>query len=374
MEKSKQLIKLKTKGEKMRSKQLLILIVVAILFMMVACSPQGEQESTKVAPQGGEESAQVPKLDRQGLVNLMTNYFEALLSKDPSKVPIAANIKFVENTAEIPVGDGLWVTASGGPTEFRIDAVDPEAQQVASLAMVKEYKGEDALAAIRLKVENGEITEAEHLVIRGDDLSENNLANLRKPRPGLLEDVDEADQMPREKLIRIGLSYYDALTGEDGTLAPFADACERHENGMVTAGTRPITPPPMSEAKPPEGAAPLQDIDPEFAEMMERMAAMPMDCEGQISTGTFAYITDIKERRVLVADVQKGLAVGFSMFWHRGHLKEMPIKGVEGIESVPAFAGTFNLPAVHFFKIKNGQIYEIEAIGFMMPYGVKSGW
>jgi hypothetical protein len=34
----------------------------------------------------------------------------------------------------------------------------------------------------------------------------------------------------------------------------------------------------------------------------------------------------------------------------------------------------FNLPAVHFMKIRNGRMYEIEAIGTMMPYGVSSNW
>ncbi|MFC1838657.1 hypothetical protein ACFL1N_03675 [Thermodesulfobacteriota bacterium] len=354
----------------MRSK-LLIVIAITILFITGACTPQGEESAT--APPQEKEPVKVVNLDRQALVDLMTDYYDALVTKDQSKVPIAANIKFVENTAEIPVGDGLWVTASEGPGEFRIDAADPGAQQVASLAMMKEYEGENAFAGIRLKVVNGEITEAEHLVIRGDDLGVSNLVNLQKPRPGLLEDVPEAERMSREELIRIGLTYYDALTGEGGKLSPFAEECGRHENGMVTAGTQPMMPPP-SDAGSPEGAAPPPDIDPEFAEMMERMADFPTDCEGQISTGTFAYITDIKERRVLVADVQKGLSVGFSMFWHRGHLKEMPIKGVEGVESVPAFSGTFNLPALHIYKIKNGKIYEIEATGFMMPYGVKSGW
>lgn len=352
--------------------KLTILVAIAILFGLGACSPRGEEAAR--APSQEKEPAVAVKLDRRALVDLMTRYFEALVTKEPSGVPIAADVKFVENTAEIPVGDGLWVTASGGPGEFRIDAADPEAQQVASLVMMKEYEDEDALAAIRLKVVNGEITEAEHLVIRGDDLEENNLSNLQKPRPGLLEDVAPGERMPREELIRIGLSYYEALTKENGTLAPFAGECERHENGMVTAGIRPAAASTDTDSSPPEGTAPPQDVDPELAEMMARMAAMPGDCEGQISTGTFAYITDIKERRLLVADVQKGLAVGFSMFWHRGHLKEMPIKGVEGIESVPAFAGTFNLPAVHFFKIRNGRIYDIEAIGFMLPYGVKSGW
>ncbi len=352
--------------------KLITLAAIVILFVFGGCAPQ--DDGSAEAPDQENESVNVTKLDRQSLVDLMTDYYEALVSKDQTKVPIASNIKFVENTAEIPVGDGLWVTASEVPGEFRIDAADVEAQQVASLAMMKEYEGDNALAAIRLKVVNGNITEAEHLVVRDDDLDAMNLVNLKKPRPGLLEDVPLDEQMPHEELIRIGLTYYDALTGEDGTLAPFADECARHENGMMTAGPRPMTPPPSAGESLPEDAAPPQSPDPEFAEMMERMAAMPSDCEGQISTGTFAYITDIKERRVLVADLQKGLAVGFSMFWHRGHLKEMPIKGVEGIESVPAFAGTFNLPAAHFFKIKNGMIYEIEAMGFMMPYGVKSGW
>jgi hypothetical protein len=31
----------------------------------------------------------------------------------------------------IPVGEGLWVTAPGEPTEFQIYAADPVSQQVA---------------------------------------------------------------------------------------------------------------------------------------------------------------------------------------------------------------------------------------------------
>jgi hypothetical protein len=41
---------------------------------------------------------------------------------------------------------------------------------------------------------------------------------------------------------------------------------------------------------------------------------------------------------------------------------------------MPSFQGTFNLPAMHIYKIKQGKIYNIEAIGFTMLYGVKSGW
>jgi len=32
------------------------------------------------------------------------------------------------------------------------------------------------------------------------------------------------------------------------------------------------------------------------------------------------------------------------------------------------------MPAIPFFKIKKGRIYDIEAIGLVPPYGIKSGW
>jgi hypothetical protein len=34
----------------------------------------------------------------------------------------------------------------------------------------------------------------------------------------------------------------------------------------------------------------------------------------------------------------------------------------------------FDLPAAHIFKVSGGQIHEIEAMGFTMPSGSKTGW
>jgi hypothetical protein len=315
-------------------------------------------------------AAQDSECDRECLVNFMKQYLTALVKHDPTAVPFAEEVKFVENTANIPVGKGLWVTASGGPTEFQIYAADPVAQQVACLVMMKEVD-EDVLLGARLKLEDIKIREAEHHVIRDLDSSpfgKMGLNNLKKPRPGLLEDVPAAERMPRWQLLKIGRSYYDALTKEDGTLAPFAKECERHENGMTTAGGPPPKLPSGPDAK----------IDPEMKEILEAMAAsgpVANTCEAQISTGAFAYITEILDRRVLIADQQKGLAVGFSMFYHDSTLKEFPYKKPSGeIEMRPSWQGTFNLPAMHIYKIKKGKIYEIEATGFTLPYGTKSGW
>ena len=56
------------------------------------------------------------------------------------------------------------------------------------------------------------------------------------------------------------------------------------------------------------------------------------------------------------ADVQKGLAVGVSIFWHSGELKELPIKGVEGVESIMAFSRSLQY-ARHalFLRLKRGR-------------------
>jgi hypothetical protein len=317
-----------------------------------------------------------PQCDRQCLVDLMQQYLAAMVKHDPKAVPFSKTVKFTENTDKsievLPVGKGLWETASGGPSDFQVFAADPEAQAVACLVIMKE-KDKDIFLGARLKLANGKIAEAEHIVVRGN--VNGSQPSLAEPRPGLLMDIAPADRMKREELSRIGLTYYDALTGEDGTLAPMAPECERHENGMTTASGKPLEMPgPAAKPDPSAKPLPIPKPDPEMEKMMKAMAAMPRDCTGQISTGTFAYITEIKPRRLVVADVQKGLAVGFSMFYHDGSLKTMKIKGVPGVDSMPGFAMQFNLPAVHIFKIKKGKIYEIEANGASLPYGIPSGW
>jgi len=307
--------------------------------------------------------------DRQCLVDLMQDYLAALVVHDPSAVPIDQEVKFTENTANIPVGDGLWVTASGGPATFQIYAADPVMQQVASLVMMKEHSNQDILLGVRLALRRGRISEVEHHVIREDlDYA---MPNLQIPRSGLIKDVAPADRTPRNQMLDIGLSYYDALTGEDGTLAPFAKECERRENGSTSVGGKRAAPDP-AEARP--QFPPPEEISSEMAKLGMALAAAPNTCAEQISAGVWAYISDIRNRRLLVIDEQKGLAVGFSNLYHDSKLKTMKLKGIPGLESVPSYQGLFNMPAMHIFKIINGKIYDIEATGLVLPYGTRTGW
>jgi hypothetical protein len=284
--------------------------------------------------------------DRVCLNNLADSYLAAVVAHDPSRVAFSPDVKFVENTIRMKPGDGLWKTASAAPTTFQIKVPDPTVGQVGVLAVMQE-EGKPIMLGLRLKVEAGKIAEAEHLIAR--NLPERSLANLQAPRAAFLTPVPPGQRMPREQMIKIGLSYYDALVHSDGKATPFAGDCVRRENGMQTTGN----PPPAAPGRGTMGA---------------------MGCAAQLDTRVMSYIKRIEPRRVEIADPEMGLVFGLSQFRHPMEEKTLKIVGVPGVESVDMNFNPFDLPAAHIYKIYGGQMHEIEAMGFMMPYNSKTGW
>jgi hypothetical protein len=295
---------------------------------------------------GAPVFAQSVQCDRTCLNKLVDAYLAAIVAHDPTRVAIAENAKFVENTVPMKPGEGLWKTASETPTTFKIYVPDPVVGQVGFIGMMKDA-GKPVQIALRLKTRNGRITEMEHLIAR--DLRETSLANLQAPRPGLLAAVPPGERVPREQMLKIGASYYDALVNSDGDAAPFADDCLRRENGMQTTGN----PPPATPGGGSTGA---------------------LGCSDQLFTRTLSYIKRIEPRRVEIADVENGLVFGLSQFRHPMEEKKLRIVGVPGVASVDMNFKPFDLPAAHIYKIRGGKIHEIEAMGFTMPYNSKTGW
>ena len=296
--------------------------------------------------------------DRACLQALVADYLEALVAGDPSGLPLAGTVKYTENTATIPVGDGLWVGASEGPTTFKIYAADATSGQVGFFGVMKEF-GEPVILALRLKVVEGKIIEIEHVVAR--HLSESALPNLVKPRPGFLQPVPPSERVSREEMLRIANSYFESIEQCNGDLAPFADDAERHENGAQTTTNKP--PDPASF-----GSSESEQV---------RLAMAKIDVLGvreQMNCRILSYITRIRPRRLLIADEEMGLVYGFPMFVHRGDVRTIGIVGVPGVDTVPMPFGPINLQAGEIFKISGGKIHEIEANGFLLPYGAKSGW
>jgi hypothetical protein len=285
---------------------------------------------------------------RKCLVDLMDQYLAALPKHNPSGLPLAKNVKLVENTKVTPIGKGLWETATGGPTDFKIYAADPDKGEIGFIGVIQE-KGKPTIASVRLKAVRGTISEIDHLVVHADDKPLN--PNMSKVRPALLERQPKLERVPRDQMEKIANSYYEAIVQDNGKVAPFADECQRRENGGISANNQ-------GEAK----------KDDDFAVFAK------MTCSDQLSTGVMSYIGDINRRRVFAVDEEQGLVFAFSIFVHNGEPKVMKIKGVPGITERKNTSGPFDLPAAHIFKIRNGKIYEIEAIGYMEKHGIKNGW
>lgn len=187
-------------------------------------------------------------------------------------------------------------------------------------------------------------TEVEHLVA---DVGGNNLNNLQTPRPSLVTEVPSGDPIPREVMLIIAASYYNAILQSSGEATLFADNCERRENGMVTAGG--------------EGPG---------------FAGIPMQgCFDQMNSRGLSYITSIDLQRVWIADPVTGLVFSLSHFRHAFETKVLHVYGPDGklterkMEYEP-----FDFPAAHIQKIQNYRISDQEAMGVTRPYRSTNGW
>jgi hypothetical protein len=295
--------------------------------------------------------------DRACLVDLMQRWVDALPKHSAAGLPISPSIRFTEQAAALPVGDGLFVSATDAPTTFKIFVADPTSGQVGFFGMMKQW-GKPILLAARLKVAGGKITEAEHVFAA--DIRPNGLANLETPRPGLLEDVPAGHRTSRARMAQIADSYFDSIEQDSGGVAPYAEDCVRHENGMQTTTQKTPQQTPLDNASPAQANA--------FATIGR------LGCHDAMNSHVLQYITMIRPRHMLIIDEQKGIVFGFPRFVHRGDVRNLKIVGVPGVDSMPLAFGPNDLQAAEMFKITDGKIHEIEANGFINAYMAPTGW
>ncbi len=301
------------------------------------------------------QPAAAASCDRACLLKLADTYLAAVVAHDPSKVPFDANARFVEQAKRLKPGEGLWKTATGAPNpDFKVLVADAEAQQVGGIVMLQ-AEGKPMQMGFRLKLVNGKVTEAEHVLAAPRETS---MGNLTKVRPAILMEVPYEYADSRGRLLHIARSYYDALDNNNGYLAPFAADCERHENGMRTAPS----------GGPSLGGAGIPGQAPRPAALLGMQS-----CTSQLQSNTFEYIERLDNRRVDIADEVTGLALGLSHFRHHQVKKEFDVYN-DPSRTKSSMNFTQDLPALHIFKIWGGQIHDIEAMGFGAPANSPSGW
>lgn len=242
---------------------------------------------------------------RELLKGAVDAYFKALAAHSTSTLPLAENVKFTENgKASKPGEEGLWKTA--GTLKYVHSALDTELCMSASEAVVPDGST-DVPVALRLKLQDQKITEIESIVARDGDypaldadpaalVASNDQVKWEQPVP-------TEQRATREELIAWMKKYFERFPAGVCNTTP---DCLRIENGggNFVCG---------------QGAS----------------------CASGNGSGQA-----VLDPRLVFADVESGLGVGFTIF-------------------------TGGYVDMHMFKMYGGKVYAVSAI---LANGNDSGW
>jgi hypothetical protein len=240
---------------------------------------------------------------RSSLTEVIDLYLQALVAHDAAQLPVASSAKFTENGAVLSLGEGFWQTA--GTLQFQRNVLDPETCGAVVQAVFEE-DGKQLIFGLRLKLEASELTEIETIVARSGPLPGEAFfmpnTIVTTPQPEWEQAVPLAERSTREELIGIADAYFEGFETSgtpDYEPVPFADDCDRWENGVKTT---------------------------------------QMNCAQQFMDTPFgSFGSGITRRRYPVIDVENGIALGFVLF-----------SGI-GID-------------FHMFKVTGGKIHQIQAV------------
>lgn len=184
--------------------------------------------------------------DRACLKATLDQYLTAVVKHDPAAAPLFVGFRQTENAVVVRPGTGVWKSVTGlGKMQRRyLDAVSGQAGYFG----IVEEGSNLAIVTVRVKVENRKITEAEWLMARKGDPGLNGPATATQAAGNFFEPdnlvanappdrtLPKAERLSREALIAITNSYFDGLTGRDGSLIIAHPGCTRLENGNTVTG------------------------------------------------------------------------------------------------------------------------------------------
>jgi hypothetical protein len=353
-------------------------VVVIALTLLAAC------ESKK--PEGASVQgtvAQKSTCDRACLEKFVDRYMDAMLEHAVRPELFAKDCKFTENGVRLPLGDeGLWASMVGKGT-YKFYVPDVETQQIGFIGTAREEpmkpdkdKPASVAIALRLRIVNNLITEAEQLVIRPEtDLfkpnpnpppsAADNIEKMGKelgsPHPIFAEIIPEDKRMSREELIETANYYFTGMQKNDGKgYYPFADKCDRYENGGRATNV-PLKP---GEKRP----------DPKTSTVYSGA----WTAKEQFESGLIFFVSRIRDRRFVAVDRERGVVYSFVFFDHgAGKTRRNTTKDGRKVIEGPSEPWTWQI--AELFKVEKnkegkGEITRIEAVLHRCPYGMNSGW
>ncbi|HTQ35877.1 MAG TPA: hypothetical protein VMH77_02475 [Steroidobacteraceae bacterium] len=284
-----------------------------------------------------------PPCDRACLYGVLDGYLAALRAHDPGKVQWVAHPKSTENNVELKPGDGLWGTITGlAPYEMRF--ADPQRGEVAIFGVVEETTTKSPYA-LRLKITNGGVAEAEAIVVRKDDSGIPFVTGDIEPRPVWNAMLPAASRAPRAQMIAAANGYFDTLQRNDGTLhVQFTDDCNRREDGKQSTN---LTAP---------------DLDPLWK----------LGCADQFRMGQYLYDDRVRDRRVTVVDEERGIVLAGGFIDHEGRVGDFKL--TDGSTRTSIFRRPHSFVFLEAFRINTGRIQQVESVFTTVPYNMPSVW
>jgi hypothetical protein len=300
---------------------LMRIITAAGFGMALACAATGAQ-------------AQDTDCDKACLEDLAGQYQKAYAAHDASMLPISDHVRYTENNVEMPFPDGTWdtVTKVVGPTQV---ISDPMTGNVGMYTAIMQDDIEGYLA-IRFKVEDGKITEIEHIISTKRNLSSppTPIAPVKdyKFEPIIDKVVPKDERVSRDRLAFHANGYFNTLQHNDGEIRDtcFHDDATRRENGML-----------------------FKDI------------------KGGFESGRYLFNNRVR-REVVVIDEERQIAMARGFIDHKGVLNDYKL--TDGTPAHSIFQEPQTWAFLEMFKVTDNCIAAVVANFYQSSYYQNSPW
>ena len=301
--------------------------------------------------------------DRACLDGFVDRYLDAVAANDPSGLPVTPTVKFTEDGQRLNLGDGLWNTATGKGT-YKFYMEDVAAGEAGFFGTMREA-GQPIILALRLRIEDGKIAEIETIVNREKDEAAN-LERRGHTDPLFTETIPVAERVSRAELVKTANMYFSGMQLNDGKGDyPFTDDCDRVENGEEATNNKQANT---------ANAVAAQGNSVDRARQREDLTYAPSwGCKEQFQSGLLHFVTRIRDRRFVVVDPERGVALAFCFFDHAaGKTRTFKLPSGRTVTTGPVTPWTWEIAEV--FRVEHGKIRRIEAVYHRSPYGMGSGW
>lgn len=278
--------------------------------------------------------AQAPTCDKACLERIGHSYVKAYVSRDPAAAPIASGVRFVENNVEMMrFPDASWDTVTEEVGEALILS-DPQTGHVGIFTSIMQNDVPGFLG-IRLKIEDSEITEIEHILSTRRNLSgpPTPIGDVHEYShdPVLNEIVPAAERVSRERLIAHANGYFETLENNTGEIrgTRFSPDAKRFENGLK----------------------------------FERI-------EEGFKSGRYRFNNRVRDRDFFLVDEERQIAVARGYIDHKGVLDEYTL--TDGSQQRSVFREPHTWSLFEGFKVKDDRIVSVIATFIGAPYYIRS--